>query len=84
MAGYLSFGRRPRDESVSTTNPEPGLVVDFAADSRPMGLEITSPSLVTLEAINRVLTTLGQSPTTEKELSLLFASRGGAAIGAAG
>ena len=84
MAGYLTFGRRPGDESVATTRPEPGLVVDFAADSRPIGLEITSPSVVTLEAINRVLTSLGQSPATERELSLLFASRGGAAVGAAG
>jgi hypothetical protein len=84
MAGYLTFGRRPGDESVTTSQPEPGLVVDFAADSRPIGLEITSPSVVTLEAINRVLTTLGQSPATERELSLLFASRGGAAVGAAG
>ena len=58
MAGYLTFGRRPGDESVANAPPEPGLVVDFAADSRPIGLEITSPSLVTLEAINRVLTAL--------------------------
>jgi hypothetical protein len=83
MVGYLTFGRRPGDESAATMQPEPGLVVDFAADSRPIGLEITSPSVVTLEAINWVLTSLGQSPATERELSLLFASRGGAAVGAA-
>lgn len=82
MAGYLTFGRRPGDESVRTTQPEPGLVVDFAADFRPIGLEITSPSVVTLEAIKRVLTTLGQPLATEKELSLLFATRRGTAVAA--
>ena len=76
MAGYLTFGR-PGEPSVRTTEPEPGLVVDVAADDRPIGLEITCPDRVTLEAINRVLVMLGQAPATERELSLLFASRGG-------
>ena len=84
MAGYLAFGRRPGDISVRTTRPEPGLVVDFAADDRPIGLEITAPSLVTLESINRVLAALGQITATERELALLFAMRGGAAVGGAG
>lgn len=84
MAGYLSFGRRPGDESVTTSQPEPGLVIDFTADARPIGLEITSPSVVTLEAINRVLTKLGQTPATERELSLLFATRGSTPVGVAG
>jgi len=84
MAGYLTFGRRPGDASVRTTQPEAGLVVDFAPDDRPIGLEITSPRVVTLESINRVLAALGQSAATERELSLLFASRGGAAVGASG
>ena len=81
MAGYLTFGRRPGDVSVRTAEPEPGLVVDYAADARPIGLEITSPSRVTLESINRVLESLGEAPATEKELSLLFATRGGTAVG---
>jgi hypothetical protein len=82
LAAYLSIGRKPGDSSVRTTRPEPGLVVDFAADDRPIGLEISSPSVVGLEAINRVLVDLGQVPATERELSILFTSRGGVAVGA--
>ena len=81
MAGYLTFGRRPGDTSVRTSEPEPGLVVDYAADARPIGLEITAPSKVTLEAINRVLVPLGQPPATHRELALLFADRGGVHVG---
>ncbi len=83
MAGYLTFGRRPGDSSVRTTQPEAGLVVDFAQDDRPIGLEITSPSVVTLESINRVLISLGQDPATNQELSLLFAMRDGTAVNVA-
>jgi hypothetical protein len=82
MAGYLTFGRRPGDVSVRTSEPEPGLVVDYAADSRPIGLEITAPRKVTLDSINRTLLSLGQEPATEKELSLLFSNRGPSAVGA--
>lgn len=85
MAGYLTFGRRPGDVSVRTTEPEPGLVVDYAEDARPIGLEITAPSKVSLEAINRVIVPLGQPPATLKELALLFADRGGVPyVGSAG
>lgn len=84
IAGYLTFGRQPEDVSVRTTNPEPGLVVDYAERDRPIGLEVTAPSQVTLESINRVLVSLGQPPATTAELELLLASRGGAPVGAAG
>ena len=81
MAGYLTFDRRSGDESVRTSRPETGFVVDYAEDDRPIGLEITSPNLVSFEAINRVLASLKQPVATERELSLLFASRVHAAVG---
>jgi hypothetical protein len=84
MAAYLTLGRSPGKESVSTALIEPGLVVDFSADSRPIGLEITAPNIVTLEAINRVLTSLGQEPATDRELSPLFAARGDSRVAAGG
>ena len=42
------------------------------------------PELVPPEAINRVLATLGRPRATERERSLLFATRGGAAVGQTG
>ena len=75
MAGYLTFGRRPGDTSARTSEAGAGLLVDYAADGRVIGMEITSPSVVTLESINGVLAEVGQPPATEHELSLLFAAR---------
>jgi hypothetical protein len=80
VAGYLSFSRRPGDSSARTAHPEPGLAVDYAADGRAIGLEITAPSRVTLSDINRVLTALGQEPATADELAPLFVTRGGGAV----
>jgi hypothetical protein len=80
LAGYLTFGRRPGDSSVRTTQPGPGLVVDYAPDGRAIGLEITAPSVVTLHAINEVLVALGQAPATADELAPLFVARGGGAV----
>ena len=75
MAGYLSFGREPGDASVRTAEVGAGLVVDYAADGRAIGVEITAPSAVSLESINGVLAAVGQPPATERELALLFAAR---------
>jgi hypothetical protein len=48
-------------------------------------LEITAPSLVTLEAINGVLAAVGQPPATADELAPLFVARsGGAVVGVPG
>ncbi len=58
-------------------------MVDFAADGRPIGLEITAPNRITLEAINRVLVPLGQDEATMAELAPLFSTRGGAAVAGA-
>ena len=80
LAGYLTFSRRPGDSSVRTSRPQPGLAVDYAADGRAIGLEITAPSLVTLQAINGVLVALGQEPATADELAPLFVTRGGGAV----
>jgi len=43
------------EKSVRTKQAAPGLLVDFAADGRPGGVEITSPRPVTVEALNTVL-----------------------------
>jgi hypothetical protein len=38
------------------------MVIDFAADGRPIGIEITAHAQVTAEAFNRVLERLGFRP----------------------
>ena len=69
MAAYLQLPRKPGDKAVRTKEVEPGLVVDFAADGRPIGLEMTGPSVMKIEAINRVLKSLNQNLVTARDLA---------------
>ena len=74
LAGYLYLPRREGDRVARSQKAAPGLVVDYAADGRPIGLEITSPSRVSFQAINDLLLSLHQPTVTEEELSPLLAS----------
>jgi hypothetical protein len=74
LAAYLYLPRRARDRSARTRRAAPGLVVDLAADGRPIGIEITAPSRVTVTALNRVLRSFGLSPLTRADLAPLRAA----------
>ena len=50
------------------------LVVDYAADGRPIGVEITAPEAVTLDRINALLEAIGQVPLPEHEFRPLTAA----------
>jgi len=51
---YLYLPRRASDNSVCTVKSEQGMLIDFAADGRPIGIEITNPTSIFPDAINRV------------------------------
>lgn len=74
LAAYLYLPRQTGDKSVRTEQPEPGLIIDFAPDGRAIGIEITSPSLVSADAINRVLSAVHQPPASAEELHPLVAA----------
>lgn len=71
FAAYYSLPRRPGDRSVRTELAEAGLVIDFARGGRPIGIEITAPSRITMAALNRVVRSLGQDPITRAEFAPL-------------
>lgn len=74
LAAYLYLPRNPGDTSVRTVKQGEGLVIDFAADGRAIGIEITAPSRVSLETLNRALAALNQAPATADELRPLAAA----------
>jgi len=53
---------------------EPGLVIDFTRDGRPIGIEILAPAKLTLAAINRVLRSLALPPVKRADLAPLKAA----------
>ena len=62
LAAYLYLPRQGADTSARTVRCEEGLLIDFAADGRAIGIEITVPSKVSLEAVNRALAGVHQKP----------------------
>lgn len=74
IAAYLYLPRRSGDRAKRTTEPIEGLLVDYAADGRPIGLEIRSPGYVTVEQINDVLDQLGLGRIKAEELAPLQAA----------
>jgi len=59
LAAYLYLPRTSRDRSRRSAKVGPGLVVDFTGRGKPIGIEITAPSKVTVVSVNRVLKELG-------------------------
>lgn len=74
LAAYLYLPREPGDKSVRTSKMDPGLIVDFGESGRPIGIELTAPTRVTLAALNRVLSDLGLPPLSDADLEPLQAA----------
>ncbi len=74
LAAYLYLPRNSGDVSVRTEKRDEGLLIDFAADGCPIGIEITAPTRVSLDALNSVLTAVHQDPATPEELAPLAAA----------
>lgn len=74
LAAYYYLPRRPKDKSRRTKRVELGLVIDFARDGRPIGIEIVAPDKLTLVAFNRVLRELGFPPLKRADLAPLVAA----------
>lgn len=74
LAAYLYLPREGSEKSARTEQAAPGLLIDFAAGGRPIGLEITAPGMVAAATINRVLADLGLSPLPDADLAPLRAA----------
>ena len=74
LAAYLYLPREPGAKSAKTENVGSGLLVDYQADGRPIGLEITAPSKVTLDQINAVLKRLNLPLLEPQDLTPLQAA----------
>ena len=70
---YYYLPRGDGDRSVRTDRVG-SLVVDFASDGRPIGVEITTPSRLVLGELNQLLSKLGQVPVAKEDLAPLAAA----------
>jgi len=74
LAGYLYLPREPSEKSFRTSKADPGMVVDFSQSGKPIGIELTAPTNVTLSSLNRVLGELGLPPLRAADLEPLRAA----------
>lgn len=71
LAAYLYLPRRPGDRSVRVETAGPDINIDFAADGRPIGIEILSPQVGTLAEVNALLQRLQVPPLDAADLAPL-------------
>jgi hypothetical protein len=74
LAAYYHLPRSGRQRSVRTKRVDPGLIIDLSAKGVPLGIEITAPALLTVQALNRVLRELGFPPVRRADLAPLRAA----------
>lgn len=74
LAAYLRLPHPPGTKAARTEMASEDLVVDFAADGSPLGIEIVSPAVVSLAEIRAVFEKLSLTPPADEELAPLRAA----------
>lgn len=74
FAAYIYLGHAPGLKAERTEEVGPDLLIDYASDGSPLGMEIVSPGYVTLEEINAAFQKLGLTPPSPSELGPLRAA----------
>src|SRR5207248_7185691 len=67
FSAYLHLSHQTGEKSARTVPSADGLlVVDYGHNGKAIGVEITAPSAVPLDRLNRVLADLGETPLSEQ------------------
>ncbi len=74
IAAYFYLPRNAGDVSTRCEKFPNGLLIDYASDGRPIGLEITAPLTITVETVNQALSSLQLEPISAEELAPLVAA----------
>src|SRR3954471_9548505 len=68
FAAYFHLSHQTGEKSAKTVpSPDGLLVVDYAQNGKPIGVEITAPAAVPLDRLNRLLSDLGETPLNEHD-----------------
>ncbi len=74
FAAYLHLPSEPKEKRAKCRRVEPGMILDISKKGKLIGVELTAPSLVTLDDINKVLEEYGMEPIKEETLKPLLAA----------
>ena len=73
FAAYIHLERLSGERSVRSEELAPEIVVDYGADGRPLGVEIVSPEVTSVEDVLMVFDELGIRRPEASELAPLVA-----------
>ena len=74
LAAYLYLPRQTGDRALHSELVDDVMVVDRAADNRPIGIELIDPAAVTMERLNHLLRELNQPTVQQSDLTPLYAA----------
>lgn len=74
FAAYLFLPRRPDDRSARTEKFSDTLIIDYASDGRPIGIEIVHPQAITREELNQALSQIRQPALRDEDFAPLKAA----------
>lgn len=74
FAAYLYLPRQNGEKSVRSEEAGHGMVIDYAPNDRPIGIELTAPNQITLDRLNAVLKRLNLPLMKNDELAPLAAA----------
>lgn len=74
VAAYLYLPRGVGASAVRTEDAGNGLRIDYDAQGKALGVEVTAPQLATVEQLNTVMVMLGQEPMQPQEWAPLKAA----------
>jgi uncharacterized protein YuzE len=74
VAAYLYLPRVVGASAVRTEDASNGLRIDYDAQGKALGIELTAPQLATVEQLNAVMAMLGQEPIQAQEWAPLKAA----------
>jgi hypothetical protein len=74
LAAYLYLPRAPGDKSDHVEPAGAGLLVDYTAAGKPIGVEITAPAQVDVAELNQVLVRLHAPAVTNEDIAPLRAA----------
>jgi uncharacterized protein YuzE len=74
LAAYLYISRQDGDRVARTEDAGDGMVVDFGADGRVIGVEIFAPTRFVLNNLNRVLGRFGCEPVAKADVAPIAAA----------
>jgi uncharacterized protein YuzE len=74
FAAYIYLNRNPGERSARTEEVSSDLLVDYAADGRPIGIEVVTPEAVSLDQVYALFDRLGLGRPSAADLSPLEAA----------